>query len=220
MPPRRKNASQVAPRAAPAPITAAPAPITATPAPITAAAVPAISTAAPVAATPSTATPAVAPIAAAVNAAMLQNPARRHQLPVRFRDNGSSPAADEGESFHLENISGDEEDEVANPPALTVTPAAGPSPLQTAMNTARTDPLATGGRAKPPRSSADVHFFFRQDPVTQSRICIACEGRASPLAHPCFIAFEDIFGRWLDDGDLASTAQGSGLHVGLTRYSP
>lgn len=154
MPPRRKNASR-APRAAPAPV-------------------PAVPTAAPVAAT--TATPAVTPIAAAVNATMLQNPPRRRQLPVRFRDNGTgSPAADEGESFHLENISGDEEDEVANPPALTVTPAAVPSPLQTAMNTARTDPLATGGRAKPPKSSADVHFFFRQDSVTHSRICIACE---------------------------------------------
>jgi hypothetical protein len=101
MPPRRKNTSRVAPKAAPAPITA----------------------------TPLTATPAVTPIAAAANVSMLQNPLRHHQLPVRFRDNGLSPTADEGESFHLENISDDEEDEVANPPALTVTPVACPSPL-------------------------------------------------------------------------------------------
>ncbi|KAG2126860.1 kinase-like domain-containing protein [Suillus bovinus] len=140
----------VAPKAAPALITAAPAPITAT----------------PLTATPLTATPAVAPIAAAANVSVLQNPPRRRQLPVRFRDNGSNPTADKGESFHLENISDDEEDEAANPPALTVTPVVCPSPLQTAMNTARTDPLATGGRAKPPKSSADVHFFYRQDPVT------------------------------------------------------
>ncbi|KAG2068441.1 hypothetical protein BDR04DRAFT_1157831 [Suillus decipiens] len=148
----------------------------ATPSPIITASVPAISTAVPVAATPTTATPAVAPIAAAVNVTMLQNPPRHCQLPVWFRDNGTgSPAADKGESFYLENISGDEEDEVANPPALTAMPAAVPSPLQTVMNTARTDPLATGGQAKPPKSSADVHCFFRQDPVTQSRICIACK---------------------------------------------
>lgn len=118
----------------------------------------------------------VAPIAAAANASVLQNPPRCRQLPVRFRDNGSSPTADEGESFHLKNISDDEEDEAANPAALTVTPVACPSPLQTAMNTTRTDPLATGGWAKPPKSSANVHFFYyRQDPVTQSRICKACE---------------------------------------------
>ncbi|KAG2137443.1 uncharacterized protein EDB93DRAFT_1106635 [Suillus bovinus] len=147
MPPRQKNTSWVAPKAAPAPITA----------------------------TPLTATPAVAPIAAAANVSVLQNPPRRHQLPVRFRDNGSSSTADKGESFHLENISDDEEDKAANPPALTVTPVVCPSPLQTAMNTARTDPLATGGRAKPPKSSADIHFFYRQDPVTQSRICKACK---------------------------------------------
>ncbi|KAG1817371.1 hypothetical protein EV424DRAFT_1347958 [Suillus variegatus] len=146
MPPRWKNTSRVAP--------------------ITAAPVAAIPTAAPVAATPATATPAAAPIAAAVNATMLQNPPRRCQPPVRFRDNGASPSrtADEGESFHFENISGDEEDEVANPPVLTATPVVGPTPLQTAMNTARTDPLATDrtlslslGSAKP--ASCRAHAF-------------------------------------------------------------
>jgi len=72
-------------------------------------------------------------------------------------------------------VSGDEGDEMVNLPAPAVGPAAGHSPLQTAMNTATTDPLATGGQSKPPKSSADIHFFFRQDPTTLSNICKACE---------------------------------------------
>ncbi|KAG2053977.1 hypothetical protein BDR06DRAFT_971890 [Suillus hirtellus] len=138
----RQNTSRVASKATPAPNTAASASITA----------------APVAATPPTATSAVTPITTTVNTSMLQNPPRHYQLPVRFRDNGSGPTADKWEPFHLKNISNDEEDKAANPPALIVMPVACPSPLQTVMNTARTDPLATG----------------RQDPVTQSRICKAC----------------------------------------------
>lgn len=70
-----------------------------------------------------------------------------------------------GEFFDLENVSGDEEDEVVVSPAPIVRPAASHSPLQTAMNTAITtaitDPLATSGWVKPPKSSADIHFFFR-----------------------------------------------------------
>ncbi|KAG2047331.1 hypothetical protein BDR06DRAFT_976813 [Suillus hirtellus] len=122
--------------------------------PITPAAAPAPNTAAPtpITAAPAPITAAPAPIAAAVNANILH----------------------EGESFHLENVSGDEGDEMVNLPAPAVGPAAGHSPLQTAMNTATTDPLATGGQSKPPKSSADIHFFFRQDPTTLSNICKAC----------------------------------------------
>ena len=157
MPPRQKNTTRVTARVAVAVPTIDPIP----PAPITPIPI----------AVPITPTAAPAPITAAVNANILRNPQRHRQRPVRFREN----AADEGEFFHLENVSGDEEDEVVNPPAPAVGPAAGHSPLQTAMSTILTDPLATGGRVKLPKSSANVHFFFRQDPITLSNICKACE---------------------------------------------
>jgi hypothetical protein len=113
---------------------------------------------------------AAAPTAAAVNANILRNPRRNRQLPTRFRQDDG----DGGEFFDLENVSEDEEDDTVSP-APEVRPAAVHSPFQTAMSTTMTDPLATGGRAKPPKSSADVHFFFRQDPTTHSNICKACE---------------------------------------------
>ncbi|KAG2060447.1 hypothetical protein BDR06DRAFT_1002364 [Suillus hirtellus] len=81
----------------------------------------------------------------------------------------------EGESFHLENVSVDEGDKIVNSPAPAVRPAVGHSPLQTAMNTTTTNPLATGGQAKSLKSSANIHFFFRQDPITLLNICKACE---------------------------------------------
>jgi len=165
MPPRKKNARTTA-RAAVIVPTVVPIP-------------PAPAAAVTISPAPVTPTAAPGPTAAAANANILHNPQRHRQLPARFRNND----ADEGESFHLENISGGEGDKIDNSPAPAVRPAAGHSPLQTAchspmqtaMNTATTDPLATGGRAKAPKTSADIHFFFRQDPTTLSNICKACE---------------------------------------------
>ncbi|KAG2046011.1 hypothetical protein BDR06DRAFT_977789 [Suillus hirtellus] len=81
------------------------------------------STGAPIAIAPIAVAPiAVAPITAAVNANILCNPQRHHQLLLQFRQNDG----DEGESFHLENISRDEKDDVINSPASAVRPAEGP----------------------------------------------------------------------------------------------
>jgi hypothetical protein len=157
MPPRKKNARTTA-RAAVIVPTVVPIP-------------PAPAAAATISPTPVTPTATPGPTAAAANVNILRKPQRHHQLPARFRNND----ADEGESFHLDNVSGDEGDEIDNSPAPAVRPAAGHSPLQTAMNTATTDHLATGGQAKAPKTSADIHFFFRQDPTTLSNICKACE---------------------------------------------
>ncbi|KAG2109724.1 uncharacterized protein F5147DRAFT_773008 [Suillus discolor] len=119
MPPQCKNNSRVAARA----IGATPIATPVSPIPV----------AAPVAPVPVAPTSAVAPVAAAVNATILRNPRRHHQLPLRFRQDDG----DKGEFFNLENVSGDEEDEVVVSPAPTVRPAASHSPLQTTMNTVK-----------------------------------------------------------------------------------
>lgn len=154
MPPRKKKTSRLASKT------------TATGTPV----VPIPVVHAPVVPAPVAALTAAAPTAAAVNANILRNPCSDRQLPIRFRQDDG----DEGEFFNLENVSEDEEDDVVSP-ALEVRPAAGHSLFQTATSTTITDPLATGGQAKPPKSSANVHFFFRQDPTTHSNICKACE---------------------------------------------
>ncbi|KAG1811953.1 hypothetical protein EV424DRAFT_1349511 [Suillus variegatus] len=187
MPPQWKNTSQVPARAtAAAAIVALAAPVTL--APVTLTPTTLVPDTAAVTSAPTFPAP-IAPTAAAVNANILRNPQRHHQLPLRFREND----AGEGESFHLENISGDEEDEVVNSPVCTVRPAAGHSPLQTVMNTTITDPLATGGRAKPPKTSADIHFFFRQDTTTHSNICKACDTSTSTRHAHIFNEHIDIY---------------------------
>jgi hypothetical protein len=176
MPPRRR-----APNAAAASI-AAPIPTPIIAAPIAAAAAPILATA------------SITPIAIAA----FTNPRRDRQLPRRYRDGAEAsaapnrivPAGEEGESFDLEDVSGDEEEDNSVP---TVRAPTGPSPLQTAINTVAptgpsplqtpintvhstpTEPLATSGRAKKPKSSDDVLFFFREDKVAKRRICIPCE---------------------------------------------
>ncbi|KAG1719414.1 hypothetical protein EDB19DRAFT_1836741 [Suillus lakei] len=148
MPPRQKNTAQSTARAAVAVPTVTPIPPVPVAAPISPTPV-----AAPISPTPITAPIAVpitptatpGPTTAAANVNILCNPQRHY----------------EGESFHLENIFGDEGDEMLNSPAPAVRPAADHSPLQTVMNTTTTDRLATGGRAKVPQSSTNIHFFFR-----------------------------------------------------------
>ncbi|KAG2054570.1 hypothetical protein BDR06DRAFT_971540 [Suillus hirtellus] len=150
MPPQKKKTSQLASKTTATGTPVVPIPVVHAPVVPT----PVVST--PVVPTPVAALTAAAPTAAA--------------LPIRFRQDDG----DEGEFFDLENVLEDEDDDVVSP-APEVRPAAGHSPFQTAMSTTLTDPLATGGQAKPPKSSTDVHFFFRQDPTTHSNICKACE---------------------------------------------
>ncbi|KAG2061134.1 hypothetical protein BDR06DRAFT_966908 [Suillus hirtellus] len=169
MPPRKKKTSQLASKTTATGIPVVPIPVVHAPV-VPAPVVPTPVVSAPVVPAPVAALTAAAPTAAAVNANILRNPHRDHQLPIRFQQDDG----DEGEFFDLENVLEDEDDDVVSP-APKVRPAAGHSPFQTAMSTTLTDPLATGGQAKPPKSSADVHFFFRQDPTTHSNICKACE---------------------------------------------
>ncbi|KAG1807354.1 hypothetical protein EV424DRAFT_1350702 [Suillus variegatus] len=133
-----------------------------------------------------TSTAAPIPAAAAANATTLLNP-RRRQLPIRYRTSDAAHAGpDEGESFDLENISGDEE-EPGNPPVLTVIAPAGnppvptaiaqagsnPSPLQTVMSTAQTDPLATGN-LKQTKGPTDIAHFYQIDSDTKVKTCTPC----------------------------------------------
>ncbi|KAG1798679.1 hypothetical protein EV424DRAFT_1352511 [Suillus variegatus] len=136
----------------------------------------ATSTAAPIPVATSTAAPI--PAAAAANATTLLNPRRT--------SDAAHAGPDEGESFDLENISGDEE-ELGNPPVLTVIAPAGnppvptaiaqagsnPSPLQTVMSTARTDPLATGN-LKQTKGPTDMAHFYRIDSDTKVKTCTPC----------------------------------------------
>jgi hypothetical protein len=66
----------------------------------------------------------------------------------------------------------------------------GPSPLQTAINTVHstpTEPWATGGYAKKPKSSDDVLFFFREDKAAKHRICMSCEYILCLHQHKTFV---------------------------------
>jgi hypothetical protein len=124
----------------------------------------------------------VAPIAAAIalNATMLQHPQRQRQLPLRYRDNDNSPVRtghlpDDGEYIDIGNVSGGDEDDL---PAPRVRAPPVPSPMQTATSTiysTQVDPLATGARAKQPKSTADITYFFREDSDSKRRICRICE---------------------------------------------
>ncbi|KAG2138101.1 uncharacterized protein EDB93DRAFT_1253482 [Suillus bovinus] len=125
----------------------------------------ATSTAAPIPVATSTAAPI--PAAAAANTTTLLDP-------------------HEGESFDLENISADEE-ELGNPPVLTVIAPVGnppvptaiaqagsnPSPLQTIMSTTRTNPLATGN-LKQTKGPTDIAQFYRIDSNTKVKTCTPC----------------------------------------------
>ncbi|KAG1884021.1 hypothetical protein F4604DRAFT_1677187 [Suillus subluteus] len=117
MPPRWKNARATAKAAVivstvvpipPTPVAAliSPAAVAAPISPVAASISPAHAT------VPITPTAAPGPTAAAAN--ILRNPQRHRQLPAQFRDND----AGEGESFHLENVSGDEGDEMVNSPSI------------------------------------------------------------------------------------------------------
>ncbi|KAG1783156.1 hypothetical protein EV702DRAFT_1040898 [Suillus placidus] len=107
-------------------------------------------------------------------------------LPLRYRDNSPAhadsnrpqPTVDEGESFDLDNVSGDDEEEEHDPPAPTVRAPAGPSPLQTAMHNVhptQTTLLDTGSLTKMAKGTDDFHFIFRLDEVTGRNVCIPCE---------------------------------------------
>ncbi|KAG1813497.1 uncharacterized protein BJ212DRAFT_1482407 [Suillus subaureus] len=98
-----------------------------------------------------TSTAAPIPAAAAANATTLLNPHRR-QLAVRYRTSDAAHAGpDEGESFDLENISGDEE-ELGNTP---------------------TDPLATGN-LKQTKGTTDIAHFYQIDSDTKVKTCTPC----------------------------------------------
>ncbi|KAG1801115.1 hypothetical protein EV424DRAFT_1352011 [Suillus variegatus] len=187
MPPRRRGQkSQVAttptPAAVPLIVPTAAAPIAAAPiaaSPIAAAHI----AAAHIAAAPITAAHiAAAPIAAAValNATTLQHPQRQRQLPLGFCDNspvqvGTSHTADDGEYISIGNVSGEEEDDLPAP-GVRAPPVTGP--LQTATSTVystQTDPLTMGIQGAQPKSTADVHYFFRLDPATNHKVCQPCE---------------------------------------------
>lgn len=133
----------------------------------------ATSTAAPIPVATSTAAPI--PAAAAANATTLLNP-RRRQLPIRYRTSDAAHAGpDEGESFDLENISGDEEEPSDLPAPATMTPVGShPSPLQTITSTIWTDPLATGN-LKQAKGQTDIAHFYWVDPDTKGKTCIPCK---------------------------------------------
>ncbi|KAG1741231.1 hypothetical protein EDD22DRAFT_851712 [Suillus occidentalis] len=116
MPPRRKNARATVKAAVVVPIPPTPVAAPISPAAVAAPISPVAASISPTHATvPITPTAAPGPTAAAanVNANILRNPQRHHQLPAQFQDND----AGEGESFHPENVSGDEGDEMVNSPA-------------------------------------------------------------------------------------------------------
>jgi hypothetical protein len=80
----------------------------------------------------------------------LQRPHRERRAPARVRENET-----DGEFFNTGDISSDEEDD---PASTRVRTQAHPSPLQTATNTARSDPLLTGGLSTQSNKAAvDVH---------------------------------------------------------------
>lgn len=121
---------------------------------------------------PQLAPPVAAPIVAATPAAMvlagatttLQRHRREQRLPARFRDNG-----DDQEFINIPEVSGDEEEE--DVPLVGTRPR--DSPLQTATDTAQSDPFATGGRAR--RSAAlDVHQLTTVNSRGE-KVCKLCE---------------------------------------------
>ncbi|KAG1791064.1 uncharacterized protein HD556DRAFT_1445584 [Suillus plorans] len=120
-------------------------------------------------------TTAAIPAAAAVNTTTLQN-ARWRRLPARYRTSDAAPPGpDEGETFDLENISGDEEEPSDLPVPATMTPVGShTSPLQTVTSTIRTDPLATGN-LKQAKGPMDIAHFYQVDTDTKGKTCIPCE---------------------------------------------
>jgi hypothetical protein len=120
---------------------------------------------------PQLAPPVAAPIVAATPAAMvlagatttLQRHRREQRLPARFRDNGDE------EFITIPEVSGDEEEE--DVPLVGTRPR--DSPLQTATDTAQSDPFATGGGAG--RSAAlDVHQLTTLN-SSGGKVCKLCE---------------------------------------------
>ncbi|KAG1789470.1 hypothetical protein EV424DRAFT_1355714 [Suillus variegatus] len=89
--------------------------------------------------------------------------------------NASPPGPDEGETFDLENISGDEEEPSNLPAPATMTPVGShPSPLQTITSTIWTDPLATSN-LKQAKGQTDIAHFYWVDPDTKGKTCIPCK---------------------------------------------
>jgi hypothetical protein len=114
---------------------------------------------------------------------------RTRRPPLRFR--GSSPTVEDSEYIDIDNVTSGPEDDGDDEGGATGAPIAQQSQPQpdtqhdhghdqgracnTATSTMRTDPLATcgSGDQTAPKSSADVHFFFRK--TKQGSICEICE---------------------------------------------
>jgi hypothetical protein len=122
-------------------------------------------------------TPPAAPIVSATPAATtlvgatttaLHHPRRERRPPLRFRDDEA-----DGEFFNIGEVSGDEEEEGNSAPTRVGTHA-DPTPLQTATDTARTDPLVTdGGTGRSRVAAVDVHELTTVS--NGRRICKICE---------------------------------------------
>lgn len=114
---------------------------------------------------------------------------RTRRPPLRFRR--SSPTTEDTEYFDIGNVASGSEDDGDGDGDATGAPIAAQSQPQPAIqhdhnhdrdrtcnsatSTTRTDPLATGGSGNQtaPKSSADVHFFFRK--TNENSICEICE---------------------------------------------
>jgi hypothetical protein len=114
---------------------------------------------------------------------------RTRRRPLRFRR--SSPTVEDSEYHDIHAVTSGPEDDGDSEGDATGAPIAQHSQPQpdiqhdhthdhdracnTATSTTRTDPLATGGSGDQtaPKSSADVHFFFRK--TKQCSICVICE---------------------------------------------
>ena len=133
----------------------------------------------PVLPVPPTATPALNAPATATRygdaASRLNHPPRQHRLPARFRqdDGHTELALGDSEYIDINNVADYDSEEDDPAPTRAAGARVHPTPLQTATDTARSDPLATGGRATRSKSAADVHHFFDKLPDGK-KACKVC----------------------------------------------
>jgi hypothetical protein len=133
----------------------------------------------PVLPVPPAATPALNAPAAATRygdaASRLNHPLRQHRLPARFRqdDGHTELALGDSEYIDINNVADYDSEEDDPAPTRVAGARVHPTPLQTATDTTRSDPLATGGRATRSKSAADVHNFFDKLPDGK-KACKVC----------------------------------------------